>query len=161
MVLMPKSFQPKTTHSYMPAKIQRDILNVSLTSIIDQSLASFVYYSGANFSRKWNRDFAQLDTSTSKARNRWVAFYAKCPIIWASKLQSQVALSRTEEDYIAISMALCNVIPIMELLDEMKDRHFWVIFTHSIVYCKVIEDNSGASELAQLCKLHQRTEHIN
>ena len=48
----------------------------------------------------------------------------KCPIIWASKLQSQVALSTTEAEYIAMSMALRDVIPVMELLNEMKGGIF-------------------------------------
>jgi hypothetical protein len=88
-------------------------------------------------------------------------FYAKCPIIWASKLQSQVALSTTEAEYIAMPMALRDVIPIMELLEEMQARHFQVICTHPVVYCKVFEDNSGALELARLPKLRPRTKHIN
>ncbi|KAL7475502.1 hypothetical protein ACHAW6_001413, partial [Cyclotella cf. meneghiniana] len=118
-------------------------------------------YCDADFLRNWTRDFAQFDPSTSKSRSGWVVFYAEFPIIWASKLQSQVALSTTEAEYIGMSMALCNVIPIMELLDDMKDRLSQVICTHPIVYCKVFEDNTGALELACLPKLCPRTKHIN
>ena len=50
--------------------------------------------------------------------------YASCPIIWESKLQSQVALSTTEAEYIAMSMALRDVIPHMELVKEMRERKF-------------------------------------
>jgi hypothetical protein len=81
--------------------------------------------------------------------------------MWASKLQTQTALSTTEAEYIAISMALRNVIPIMELIKEMKGHHILVICTKPYVYCKVFEDNSGALELARLPKLCPRTKHIN
>ena len=121
----------------------------------------FECYCDADFSGNWNKDYAQFDPSTAKSRSGWIIFYARCPIIWASKLQSQVALSTTEAEYIAMSMALRDVIPVMELLDEIKSRNFQVICTHPIVYCKVFEDNSGALELARLPKLCPRTKHIN
>ena len=38
--------------------------------------------------------------------------YAGCPISWASKMQTQTALSTTEGEYIALSMALREQIPI-------------------------------------------------
>jgi hypothetical protein len=60
-----------------------------------------------------------------------------------------------------MSMALCDVIPIMELIIEMKDHPIPVICTKPYVYCKVFEDNSGALELARLPKLCPRAKHIN
>ena len=82
-------------------------------------------------------------------------------MIFASRLQSQVALSTTEAEYISLSMSLRDVIPIMMLLEEMKKKGFQVICTNPHVYCKVFEDNSGALELARLPKLRPRTKHIN
>ena len=48
------------------------------------------------------------------------------PMIWASKLQSQVALSTRKAEYIAMSMALRDAIPVMEVLEEMSGRNFQV-----------------------------------
>ncbi len=78
-----------------------------------------------------------------------------------SQLQPQTALSTTEAEAIAMSMTLCNVIPIMDLIQEMKDRHIPVICSKPYVYCNVFEDNAGAMELARLPKLHPHTKHIN
>eukprot|EP00804_Cyclotella_cryptica_P029762 CCRYP_015213-RA/>CCRYP_015213-RA protein AED:0.17 eAED:0.23 QI:0/0/0/1/1/1/2/0/173 len=111
-------------------------------------LKGFECYCNADFAGNWNKDFAQHDPSTAKSRSGWVIFYGRCPIIWASKLQSQVALSTTEVEYIAMSMALRNVIPIMELMTEFRERNFKVICTQPQVYCKEFEDNLGALELA-------------
>jgi hypothetical protein len=69
-----------------------------------------------------------VDPSTAKSRSGWIIFYAGCPVSWASKLQSQVALSTTEAEYIAMSQALRDVIPVMNLLQEMREREFQVIF---------------------------------
>ncbi len=60
-----------------------------------------------------------------------------------------------------MSMALRDVIPIMELMSEIKEGNIKVICTQPQVYCKVFEDNSGALVLARLLKLCPRTKHIN
>jgi len=55
-----------------------------------------------------------------------------------------------------MSQALRDIIPIMGLLQEMRERGFKVLCTEPYVYCKVFEDNSGALELARLPKEHVR-----
>jgi hypothetical protein len=121
----------------------------------------FECYCDADFSGNWTAFIADVDPSTSKSRSGWVVLYAGCPIIWASKLQSQTALSTTEAEYIAMSMSLCDVIPIMELIKDMKEHNIPVICTKPYVYCKVFEDNSEALELAKLPKFCPHTKLIN
>jgi hypothetical protein len=75
-----------------------------------------------------------------------------------SKLQSQVALSTTKAKYISMSQALHDIIPIMILLQEMREQDFKVICTEPYVYCEVFEDNSGALELARLPQLHPKNQ---
>jgi hypothetical protein len=60
-----------------------------------------------------------------------------------------------------MSQSLCDVIPVMNLLQEMREQDYQVICTKHHVYCKVFEDNSGALEIARLPKLRPRTKHIN
>ena len=112
-----------------------------------------ICFCDTDFLGLWNKTFATVNLSTAKSQSGWIIFYAGCPVSWASTLQSQVALSNNEAEYIAMSMALRDVIPVMELLDEMKGRNFQVLCTHLIVYCKIFENNSGALELAHLPKL--------
>ena len=123
--------------------------------------SGFECYCDADFSGNWSKTYAMYDPSTAKSRSGWVVFYARCPIIFASRLQSQVALSTTEAEYIALSTALRDVIPIMELFGEMIKRGHKVACNEPVIYCKVFEDNSGALELARLPKLRPRTKHIN
>jgi hypothetical protein len=86
--------------------------------------------------------------------------YHGCPILWASRLQSVFALSTTEAEYVALSTALRDVIPVMDLLQEMQDHGYNVDGVPSIK-CKVFEDNSGVFEQAKTAKYQPRTRHIN
>jgi len=114
------------------------------------SSKGFECFCNAAFAGNWNKAGAEHDLSTAKSQSGWIIFFAGCPIIWESKLQSQVALSTTEAEYKALSMFLQDVLPIMCLLDEMKDRNFQVMCTTPHVYCNIFEDSSGARELARL-----------
>ena len=64
-------------------------------------------------------------------------------------------------EYIALSSALRDVIPIMELLDEMKGRGYELLSTEPKIFCTAFEDNSGALEIGRLPKMPPRTKAIN
>ena len=73
----------------------------------------------------------------------------------------EIVLSSTESEYIGISYALREVIPIMELLKEMKHQGFPISTLKPQIHCKVFEDNSGALEMARTHKYRPRTKHLN
>ena len=102
-----------------------------------------------------------MDVSTAKSRTGYIIMYAKCPLLWASKLQTMVALSTTEAEYMALSQALRETIPMMNLIKEIGSRGFKAYVGQAQVHCKAFEDNTGALELARLPKLRPRTKHIN
>jgi len=104
---------------------------------------------------------ASDDPSTAKSRSGYVILYAGCPIAWASKLQTIIALSSCEAEYVSLSESLRNTIPLMDLIKEFKEHGFSVTSTEPKVFCKAFEDNSGALELARLPKMRPRTKHIN
>ena len=97
----------------------------------------------------------------AKLRTGYVITYAGCPVLWNSKLQIHITLSTTEAEYIALSQALRDTIPIMQLLQEIRDRGYNVKNSIPKVTCKLFEDNSGALELARFPKMRPRTKHIN
>jgi hypothetical protein len=100
------------------------------------------------------------DPSTAKSRTGYVITYLGCPLVWASRLQTVFALSTAEAEYIALSTALRDVIPMMDLLTEMKEKGYDVQ-SKPTVHCKLFEDNSGALEQARVAKYRPRTRHIN
>jgi hypothetical protein len=121
---------------------------------------SFDCFVDSDFSGNWDPSDT-TDPATAKSRSGFVIKYAGCPIVWASKMQTEVALSTTEAEYIALSTALRECIPLMSLLKEMKEQGFAVEATSPQVRCKVFEDNSGAIELATVHKTRPRTKHLN
>jgi hypothetical protein len=66
---------------------------------------SFDVYVDASFTGDWDPGNADWDPDTARSRTGYVILYASCPVIWASKLQSEIALSTTESEYLAISTA--------------------------------------------------------
>ena len=86
--------------------------------------------------------------------------YAGCPIVSKSQLQTEIALSTTEAKYTGLSYALREVIPLMELLKEMKEKRFNFLDHKLKVHCRVFEDNSGAIEMAVVNKWRPRTKHL-
>ena len=106
----------------------------------------FECYCDANLSGNWNKAFLSVYPSTAKSKSGWIIFYAGCPVYCASKLQSQVALSNTKVKYIAMSQCLRDVMPNMNLLQEMREWDYQVICTEPHLYSMVFEDNSGALE---------------
>ncbi|KAL7477153.1 hypothetical protein ACHAW6_002967, partial [Cyclotella cf. meneghiniana] len=117
-------------------------------------------YCDADFAGNWNNECTANDPSTAKSRSGWIVLYSACPIIWASKLQSLVVLCMIQAEYIAMSMTHHDVIPLMELIKELRDGKFDTANTKPYIYCKVFEDNTDTLELARLPRLGSCTKHI-
>ena len=79
--------------------------------------------------------------------------YAGCPILWASKLQTKIALSSTESEYITLSQALHEVIPLTSLIKEAQKHGIDVHTNQAKVQCTMFEDNTGAAEIARVPKM--------
>jgi hypothetical protein len=121
----------------------------------------FTVWCDADFAGNWDKDTAMDDPMTAKSRSGYAISYANCPIYWASKLQTEIALSTTESEYISLSQALRDTIPLMNLVDEVKRKYDEKIVSTPTVRCTLFEDNSGALELANAPKMRPRTKHIN
>jgi hypothetical protein len=120
---------------------------------------SFECWVDANYCGNWN-PLVTDDPSTAKSRSGYVITYHGVPLVWASRLQTVFALSTAEAEYISLSTALRDVIPMMDLLAKMSDKGFQVQ-SKPTVHCKLFEDNSGALEQARVAKYQPRTRHIN
>jgi hypothetical protein len=115
----------------------------------------------SDWSGLWDKSIAATDSSTARSRHGFILEYCGCPLLWASQLQTEIALSSTEAEYIGLSKALRDAIPIMNILQEMKGLKYAIGGTNPKVHCKVFEDNSGALEMAKVHKFRPRTKHIN
>jgi hypothetical protein len=86
--------------------------------------------------------------------------FAGCPILWSSKLQSEIALSTTEAEYIALSQAMRDLILMQTIMREMTDVFGYMVqqaTTHSTVF----EDNKGCVDLIAAPTMCPRSRHIS
>ena len=118
-------------------------------------------YVDADFSGNWDPKAPEMDRDTARSRHGYIVMYQGCPIIWKSQMQTEICMSSTESEYVGLSYALREVIPIIELMKEMKRRKYNIATAIPKVHCKVFEDNSGALEMAKTHKYRPRTKHLN
>ena len=115
-------------------------------------------------------DFAGLfsvenpqDPVSVRSRTGYVLTFAGCPILWVSKLQTEIALSTLHAEYVALSQSLRDLIPTRDLVTELmkglwrKDKEKQIKFvSKSTVY----EDNAGAIRVASCPKLTPTSKFI-
>ena len=118
-------------------------------------------YVDADFSGNWDPKAPEMDRDTARSRHGYIIMYQGCPILWKSQLQTEVCLSSTESEYVGLSYALREAIPIMEVMKEMNQHGFNVSKEAPKLHFKVFEDNSGALEMANNHKYRPRTKHLN
>ena len=155
------SAQPKQAHARALKWLGRYLYGTKTEGIIYRPKAEDLHcYVDADFAGAWHPDDAQ-DPVTAKSRTGFYLGYAGCPIYWTSRLQTLVALSTTEAEYVALSTALREAIPLMGVINEIAERGMMAPPTTTKVHCTVFEDNSGAVELVRSPKMRPRTKHIN
>ena len=108
-----------------------------------------------------NNKTVSSDPSTARSRMGYIITYAGCPMHWSSKMQTEIALSTTEAEYITLSQAMREVLPIIGLMEEAKQQGIPVMNATPKIHCKVFENNAGAIEIANVPKMRPRTKHLN
>jgi Reverse transcriptase (RNA-dependent DNA polymerase) len=111
-------------------------------------------------------DFAGLygvedndDPVSVKSRTGYVLLLADCPLIWVSKLQTEIAVSTMEAEYIALSQSMKELIPLRRITTLVCDALLGKQNYKAKMYSKVFEDNVGALQLARSPRMTPRTKH--
>jgi hypothetical protein len=84
------------------------------------------------------------DSMTSKSHTGFVIMYAGCSLTWASRMQTETALSMTEVEYMALSENTRTLITLMDLLEEGQQIGLPIYTTTPTIWCTIFEDNAGA-----------------
>ena len=92
------------------------------------------------------------DLDKRRSTTGYVFTLAKAPVCWKSTLQSTVALSTTEAEYMALTEAVKEAIWLQGLLGELGIQQ-----RHIKVHC----DSQSAIMLAKNQVYHARTKHID
>lgn len=94
----------------------------------------------------------------------------RCPIHWARKLQSEIALSTTESEYIALSMVTRELLPRCHLVMELQQNSliftplnnaYSTTHTTHLEATTIYEDNASCIVLAYNDGTKIQTKHIS
>ena len=72
----------------------------------------------ADFSGLWNVEDEQDPTCVNSCNGYFILFM-DCPLMWTSKLQTQIYISTMEAEYIALSTSMRELVGVRELLKEL------------------------------------------
>jgi hypothetical protein len=108
-------------------------------------------YPDADFAGLWNRDSVQ-DPHCVRSRTGYVINLADCPVLWKSRLQTEIALSTMEAEYVALSTSCRDLFPLIDLTKEICSifKMDMVVKETTNMHIKVHEDNVGALALGKL-----------
>jgi len=165
------SSNPTALHELAVKHIGHYLLNTKDKGLImhptqDFKLDMFV---DADFAGMWHWEYSELRECALSCTG-YIITYCGCPIHWASKLQSEIALSTTESEYIALSMASRELLPIRRLIAELHkhgptsvplDHPFSMAHTSTLEASTVYEDNASCIVLAHRKGTKVRTKHIS
>ena len=100
------------------------------------------------------------DPVSVKSRTGFVLTLFGYPVLWASKLQTDICLSSTAAEYVAFSMGMRELLPMRELIKEVGQALGLEGIKDSQVCSTVFEDNQGCLSLANVPKMSPRIEYL-
>ena len=156
---------PKQSHAKALKRIGRYLYATKTQGYnIIPSGEDFEVWVDASFGGEWDKNRttqASTDPNMARSRTGYGIFYAKCLLLCQSKLQTEIALSTTEAEFIALSQSSREVIHLMSIIDEAKSYGVPIRSSATQVKCTLFEDNTGAVEIANVPRIRPRTKHIN
>ena len=154
------SISPFLSHERAVHRIGKYLLGTAEFGLIfspeiSKGLEVFV---DADFAGGWTK--ADADSADNVlSRTGFVIRLFGAPVLWTSRLQTEIALSTAEAEYIALSTAMRAVIPLMNMLNELQGV-FGIKALIPVVSCRVFEDNESAISMSTCKKFTPRTKHI-
>jgi len=100
-------------------------------------------YIDRNFASSWSKHTSHLHQS-ALSHASFVITYSGCPIHWVSKLESKIALSTCEAEYIALSMCAHMLILLCCILDELTK---WFFEPHGVPAFANAQCNTSTHQL--------------
>jgi len=152
---------PKKSHAQAVKRIVRYLVGTADKGILfepnlDEGLDTYV---DADFAGLYGYEEEQ-DPVSVKSRTGYVLTLFGCPIIWASKLQTEITLSSTAAEYVAFSMAMRELLPMRALLHEISVGLDLPFIKNSLVRSTVFEDNQGCLSLVNVPKMSSRNKYL-
>lgn len=107
---------------------------------------SMEMYADADFAGLWNAEDPG-DPVSVKSRTGYIVTLSGVPVLWSSKLQTEIATSTMHAEYIALSSGMRELLPVSNVFDDVC-KNLNIHRDDSAKILKAYEDNEGAQKLA-------------
>ena len=116
-------------------------------------------YADVYFAGLWGHGNPQ-DPICARSRTGFVVTFANCPLLWVSKLQTEIALSTLHSEYVALPHSFRALHPLKSLIKEVIDN--LVIDSDNLKFVSsstIYEYNNGAIVVATSPRITTTSNH--
>ena len=156
------SNNPTALHGEALKRIGRYLMGTAERGLIlkPSKVLSLHCYVDADFAGLWSNENPDDPTSV-RSRTGFIITIGQSPITWSSKLQTEIALSTMEAEYIAASTSMRSLLPLRNQLAKII-THLHLNPAGPSFVCTVWEDNQAALQLATKDppRMTPRSKHI-
>jgi len=148
------SHDPKKSHGVAVKRIVRYLQGTKTRGMIfkptnDWKIDCWV---DADFCGLWGSEDPD-DPIVTKSRTGYIITLAGCPLLWVSKLQSETSVSTMMAEYVALSSAMRDMLPLKRLVKTVAKVVTGDDNVEVTTKSDVFEDNNGALTVATLPKI--------
>jgi histone deacetylase 1/2 len=156
------TFRPTKRHEQALVRIGRYLKGTMNRGLImsPTNSPSIDCYPDADFAGLYGHEDSQ-DPHCARSRTGYIIMAFGCPVLWKSRLQTEIALSTMEAEYVALSTACKDLFPIVDMVKELAGSVGIEIKSVANMHINIHEDNVGALTLAKLepARMTPRSKH--
>jgi hypothetical protein len=163
---------PKDSHAIAVKRIVRYLIQTKDKGLIFKPSIDWKVdcYVDADFCGLWGSEDPN-DPIVAKSRTGFIILLAGCPLLWKSSLQTETSVSTMMAEYVALSTAMRDMLPLKTLVKTIAKVVTGDDNVEITTKSDVFEDNNGALTVATLpritpqskffaVKLHFFREHV-
>jgi hypothetical protein len=145
------TFGPRKPHGVAIKRIGKYLKNTRTKGIIlnPSKELKIDAYPDADFAGLWGSEDPQ-DPICVRSRTGFVICVADCPVIWVSKLQTEISTSTLEAEYVALGHCCRSLFPLMRTVKGVAKVVGMSTDETTKMHVKIHEDNAGALKLAKM-----------
>jgi hypothetical protein len=148
------SHDPKKSHATGVKKIIRYLKGTRDKGMIFRPTDDWKIdcYVDADFCGLWGSEDPE-DPIVTKSRTGYIITLAGCPLMWVSKLQTETSVSTMMAEYVALSSAMRDMLPLKRMVKAVAKVITGDDQVKIELKSDVFEDNNGALTIATLPKI--------
>ena len=152
---------PREPHTQAVKRIIRYLQKTKTRGLIMSTTQepSVDCYADADFAGTYRKDADLQDPTTAKSRTGYIIYVHGVPVTWGSRLQTEIALSSVEAEYVCLSTACRETLGLRHLLQELGEKLHVAKNFKFTAKSYVFEDNNGAIAQAEAPVMTPRSKH--